>query len=167
MGKQFRFYLCDEDLTDLFNKSLSGVSIALLKNKIEDNESGEIESLLGFLGGIYGIQIYMTSEGLLSDVSYKQIKNTNISYINVANENVVELIRCFYDEKVFRSGRMYYVDNYLSDGIKIKKPENFINWVKDIFKRVKKSLIFEKSIDAYFGEKAYKIYLSKEREFIY
>jgi hypothetical protein len=54
---------------------------------------------------------------------------------------VVEFQRCFFDGKVLRRGRVYFVENYYdSSGVLVQKPEPFRKWAQAVLGLVRRKL---------------------------
>ena len=73
---------------------------------------------------------------------------------------LLEYQRCFFDGRVLRRGRLYYIDGAYGDkDVWIEKSEEFKKWAKSIFSAAKKTLAHEEGF--YFGPGAL-VWMKKE-----
>jgi hypothetical protein len=94
------------------------------------------------------LQIYLTTNHFEKDVHYKYVENRNYYYIDIVKSDVIEFdLGGFYPDsyKDYYSGRLYVIGKYFENRMAVSKPEEFIAWSNNLFKKFKRK--FLKKID--------------------
>jgi len=61
--------------------------------------------------------------------------------VDVLRSPVVQFRGCYFDGKIPRRGRVYYVDGFYAENDEwVEKPESFRAWAKAVLKAAKKGL---------------------------
>jgi hypothetical protein len=68
--------------------------------------------------------------------------------VDVLRSPALELSSCFFDGKILRRGRIYYVDGFGGeDGAWIEKPETFRTWARRVRAAIRKALARQGDFD--------------------
>lgn len=84
---------------------------------------------------------YLVRELDLAAVMTKHIPNRGYWLIDDHHSPVIECRGCFFDGRILRRSRMYYIDgDYDQNGIWVEKSEGFRRWAAAVFRATKKCL---------------------------
>jgi hypothetical protein len=155
MGHQIDFYLLPIDLLEIEQDLHHLTNFSILHSNSITDRPRIIDTTDFMENGTQWLYLYLVRPGDLEHVTTRYVPNQRHWIVDELRSSAIELNRCFFDGKILRRGRLYYVDGfYGEDGQWQDKPEEFKRWAKSILARVKKRL--KRSGNFYLGAEAEK-----------
>jgi hypothetical protein len=96
---------------------------------------------------------HLVRESELVDVVTRHVPAQGYWIVDVVKSPVIEFNGCYFNGKILRRGRVYYVDGfYGADNTWVEKSEAFRLWAAGVLKTIKK--VLKKNGSEYIGETA-------------
>jgi hypothetical protein len=155
MGQQVNFYLTSDDMTGLMREFAKCGDFVALDSRPLQSHPRSLPSIEYDERGEPGRYFYLTRPEFVASVKTYKVEHQDYWHIDDGYSPVIELIRCFSNERLIRRGRLYIIDHYYDeDGQKVMKPESFLHWAKCVFASAKKTLKYDATLGAYVGPDA-------------
>lgn len=153
MTKQVNFYVTPEDTSLLEDKLRHIDSLVVLHSRSSNSKPHELDSLDYVENGQQWLYFYLVRQDDFDSVIMRHVPAQNYWTVDVVKSPVIEFNRCFFDGKILRRGRIYYINKFYGTNDELlEKPEPFQIWAKSIFNTTKKSL--DKVNSDYYGRNA-------------
>lgn len=141
MGHQLTFHLTPVDTLTLEAKLRALGPMVVLHSDSATASPRVVDSLEFSEGGRPWLQLYLARAGDVDSIKMKHVPVRSLWYVDVLDSPVVEFSRCFFNGKVLREGRIYWVDGfYGKDDAWALKNEGFRAWAKRVRSTSKKFL---------------------------
>jgi hypothetical protein len=142
MSHQFTWYALTEDFS-IIQEKLRQIEPFVMFYSRSPTAAPRTASALDFKdeSGIY-LYYYLARDTDASAVMTRYVAAQGCWVIDGDRSPVIECIGCFFDNKILRSGRMYYTDgDYDRAGTWVWKSEGFRKWAAAVFRVTKKCLV--------------------------
>jgi hypothetical protein len=141
MGHQIGFLLTPDDLIALEQRLREVGELAIFESTSRRAAPARVLSTAIPEMGVTPLRIILARPRDLPAVTFNAIPARGEWSVDSLRSPVIELDRCFYDGKIMRRGRLYYVDGY-SDAQHAwtEKPPAFLAWAKAIFAAARRFL---------------------------
>jgi hypothetical protein len=157
MSKQFSFLATDTDLQNLGGLLSRAGGVRFFSNESADADRSlrPITQLAisTEMAGAVPLHCYLGPIGDLEKIVVKRLSAVKVS-VDIDISHLIEVRRSFYDGKVIKPGRFYYVNRVVDKGISAPKNGEFCKWADRIMAQAKRSMRFSKIVDAHVGEEA-------------
>jgi hypothetical protein len=141
VGHQVNFYITPRDEAAIELKLKSLAPAVVLHHRSPGPEPRVIDSIDVRQGDERWLYLYLARSQDLSQVVTQHVPAQGYWGVDVMRSPVIEFTRCYFDDKILRRGRVYYVDGFFSPGDAwVEKSEGFKDWAKSVLSTVKKSL---------------------------
>jgi hypothetical protein len=139
MGRQVNFYMLPEDLT-VFEEALKEQGqICFLPERLPSPKLQTLSTLAIPEMGKTWLGVYLCRETDLSNIVVKSIPKQEYWTIDENRSPVVQFDRCYYDGRIVRRGRLYFLEGfYNEEGHWVEKSENFIRWAGGLLRWIRK-----------------------------
>jgi hypothetical protein len=156
MGHQSAFYLTPKDKADLEQRLREKTDFIILLWKSPSASPRVVDSLNFSEHEEPHYGKYLARPEDLDAIVTRHVPEQGYWTLQYLDSPVVQFRGCFFDGKILREGRVYYVDYFLGpDGEWVTKSEGFRKWAKMVHTTIKKSLKRRKSrYVEYIGEDA-------------
>lgn len=153
MGKQVNFYLTESD-TRIVEKAIRELEPVIVLHMRSDDGRPRILDSLSFKGeGNYWLYYDIVREPDLGSIPLSYVNGANYWKMDVLTSPIVEFSRSFYDGKLMRRGRIYFIESYFDENdALVFKNEDFLKWARKILRVVRK-ILFKHGTD-YLGPEA-------------
>jgi len=153
MGHQVNFYATPTDILEL-ERRIGLLEPRIILHSESPTSQPRIVPSLGVMDGSHRwLSYYLVRDGDLERVVTRHVPAQKYWVIDVSSSPVVEFRGCYFDGKILRLGRVYYVDgDYGADDAWVEKSESFRTWAKKVLRTTKKAL--KKRGPDYIGEDA-------------
>jgi hypothetical protein len=153
MGHQLRVYLTPTDTAELAREISHLEPVAILHSRSPSAKPRIAPSLTLVEDGKPWLFYYLVRESELLDVVTRHIPAQDHWIVDVVKSPVIEFNACYFNNKILRQGRIYYVDGfYGADSTWIEKPEAFRLWAAGVLKTTKN--VLRRNGSEYIGETA-------------
>ncbi len=153
MGHQATFFITADDTRAVETALRETGDFAILHSRSPTATPREVEHLDFSENGKPWLFLLLVLREHLADVQTRHVPEQGYWTIDVLTSPVVEFNRSFFDGRIIRPGRIYYVDGYYaSNDVPVEKPEAFRSWAARTLRVVKK--ILAKRGSAYVGSAA-------------
>lgn len=153
MGHQVNFFAAPSDIKALQRRIGEIEPMCLLHDRSRVAEPRVLPSLDFAEGGAPHLFYYVVRKIDLAEVVTEYVPAQGYWTIDVLRSPVVELDSCFFDGRILRRGRVYYVDGFYGPNDEwVEKAEGFRSWAKRVLKVTKKG--FKRHDSDYIGAAA-------------
>ena len=153
MGHQANFYATPPDIAELESVIRELEPIVVLHDRSQTMNPRTLASLRFSENAEPLLFYYLVRKADLPEVVTRHVPAQGYWTVDVLRSPVVEFNSCYFDHRILRRGRVYYVDGfYGEDGTWIEKPESFQSWAKAVLRATRKSL--KKYATDYIGKDA-------------
>jgi hypothetical protein len=141
MSHQLNFHATPADVAELEAAFRALEPMAIIHSRSPTVEPRAVPSLRLEEGGQPWLFYYLVRERDLVDVVTRHIPAQGYWTVDVLRSPVVEFNSCYFDRKILRRGRLYYLDGFYGENEAwVEKPEAFRLWAKAVRKFAWKSL---------------------------
>jgi len=141
MGHQSSFFLTPKDTADLDRRLREKTEFIVLLWESPTASPRIVDSLNFSEEGDPGLNKFLARPEDLDKIVTHYVDTQGYWTLEGDNSPVVEFSGCFFDGKILREGRVYYVDkSWTRDGGWVDKSEAFRKWAKMVHTTIKKSL---------------------------
>jgi hypothetical protein len=142
MGHQVNFYMTPRDVAALEQALHAAVPIVVLHSRSGNERPRVVESLSHDENGQQWLFFYLARPKDLAEIATTFVSTQAYWSIDTTTAPVVEFHLSFFNGKLLRRGRAYYVDSYFgSDQARISKSEEFTKWARKILAVVRRNLV--------------------------
>jgi hypothetical protein len=155
VGHQIALYLSLKDATDLERELLRPDEDLILKSRSRGPFPSCVTSIDLVADGNRLYFFYFARCVDLDTIVTREVPAQGYWAINQIFSPVIEFSLGRFDGEVLRSGRLYYIDSYYDEKkMLVGKPADFIEWSRQLFRKVKRLLMYDKDLGAYLGNEA-------------
>ena len=166
MGHQINFFLGPNDQLELEARLKKVDELVVLHSRSPTPEPRVVHSMNFAEDGKQWLFVYLVRPNDLSTVQTRAISAQGYWVVNDLISPVVEVDRCYYDGKILRRGRLYYVDGFYDQKDQsIEKATEFKAWAKRLFAAARKTLTYDKELGAHIGPEASEMRLRGDVKF--
>ena len=166
MGHQINFFLGPNDHAALEMRLREAGELVVLRSRSPTPEPHQVDTTNFTEDGRQWLFLYLVRPSDLSAVRTEEVTAQGYWSVDDLRSPVIELTRCYYNGKILRRGRLYFVDGYYGAQDQwVEKPEEFKAWAKRLFAAARKTLTFDKNLGAHIGPEAEQMRLDGEVEF--
>jgi hypothetical protein len=141
MGHQSAFYLTPKDKADLEQRLREKTDFIILLSESPTSSPRVVDSLNFSEPEEPHYGKYLARPEDLNAIVTHYVTTQGYWTVEDTPSPVVEFRGCFFDGKILRRGRVYYVDGFYGpDGAWVNKREAFRKWAKMVHTTIKKSL---------------------------
>ena len=141
MGHQVNFYLDPADTIALEEAIRTLGPLLVLHSRSPGPEPRVLECVSIEESGQPWLFLHLVRPEDLQSVVTRHVPAQGYWTIDVLRSPVIELNRCFFDGKILRRGRLYYVDGFYNASDEWQeKSDSFKRWAKTVLAKVKKGL---------------------------
>lgn len=138
MGHQVNFYAIPEDIVHIEQKIREIESLAILHSRSNTATPRIVPSLDFRESDQQWLFFHLVRESDLSCVVTRHVPSQSYWTIDVLRSPVIEFNRCYFDGRILRRGRVYYVDAFYGpDDAWMEKSEDFRLWAKSVLKIIR------------------------------
>ncbi len=153
VGHELNFYMLPEDTIIVQEQLMNLASMKILQARSPTHNPAAVPSLDYREDGKQLLSLFLAREQDLAEIVMHYVDVQNYWTIDALRSPVIEFTGCFYDGKILRRGRVYYVEGYHEQGRGwIEKSTQFDLWAKMILDTMKKTL--KRHVSDYIGPKA-------------
>ncbi len=153
MGHQIYFYMTPEDAIVVQDQIKDLGPMKILHMRSPTQNPLVVDSLDRKEEGKQWLVLFLAREADLKGIVMHYVDVQDYWTVDALRSPVVEFTCSFFDGKILRRGRAYYVDGYHEQGKGwVEKDEQFKGWAKQILESIKKSL--KRYMSDYIGPKA-------------
>jgi hypothetical protein len=138
MGRQVNFYMHPEDLTEFEADLRSRSKIRLLSSKWSTARARYVptaELVLPQRWDLDDLTVYICREEDAEQLLLEHPHTLGYWTVDIHASPVVEFWRCYFDGKVLKRGRLYYIPE--------GKPQQFVRWADALVRRVRSRYVRE------------------------
>ncbi len=153
MGHQVNFYITPEDAI-LVESTLRGLGpLKILHSRSLAQNPLIIDSLDYKEAGKQWLFLFLAREADLTGIVMHYVDVQDYWTVDALRSPVIEFTCSYFDDKILRRGRAYYVEGYHEQNHGwIEKSDQFKSWAKLVLEAIKKSL--NRYMSGYIGHKA-------------
>jgi hypothetical protein len=141
VGHQLNFHATPADIAELETDIRKQEPIAIIHSRSPTANPLVLPSLSFVEGGEPFLFYRLVRESDLSEVVTRHVPAQGYWTVDVLRSPVVEFNSCYFDGKILRRGRAYYVDGFYGEGEAwVEKPESFRLWARGVLRILRKSL---------------------------
>lgn len=141
MGRQVNFLALPEDIFEMGESIGQLGPIVILHSRSKTKEPRAVSTLNFEEDGKRWLFYCIVRQSDLPDVKTVYVPEQNYWSIDILDSPVVEFNSCYFDGKILRRGRVYYVDGrYDENGQWEYKSEDFRSWASTLLKVSRKCL---------------------------
>jgi hypothetical protein len=161
MGKQVTFFALPTDIASI-EVAIKRISpLIILHSRSNSSCVQRLNSINPNTADEEWLYLFLVRTEDVNEVIMKHVPSQNYWMIDVLHSPVIEFQRCFFDKKILRRGRAYFVEKYFdSNDLLIQKPEAFRYWANSVLTVIKSE--FHKKGSDYIGADAAHWVLSHE-----
>jgi hypothetical protein len=150
-GRQVNFYLTPSDL--LFWEKLirEKIPLCLLESTSTSSHPRRLLTAMVSEMGHTPLNIVICHPEQVRSVEMNHLERRGLWAVNIARSPAIELSRCYYDGKILRRGRLYYVPGYFEGDVWIEKDSSFVAWADRILNRTRRILKKQPYLGEYAG----------------
>ncbi|PIT87393.1 MAG: hypothetical protein COU31_03160 [Candidatus Magasanikbacteria bacterium CG10_big_fil_rev_8_21_14_0_10_40_10] len=149
MGKQINFYMHPEDLKKFDSVLKQEIDLKIFYTTSKENGLDFLDDVVIKKYGEERITVMLTKDLYLKNIKLNRIKENQWSVDSIFSP-VLEFVRCYFDGKQIRLGRLYYQEGYYdARGLWQKHPDEFIVWCKKMCGLVEGMSKHDKQTSAY------------------
>ncbi len=141
MGHQFYFYQTPKDIAAMEQRLRKHTDFVIFLDDSRTVAPLVVDSLNAEENGRRILSYYLARPEDIGSVVMHHVPEQGYWTVQVSPSPVIELGTCFFDGKILRRDRAYYVDGqYGPDGQWMMKSEEFRKWAKTMLSTAKKTL---------------------------
>ena len=140
MGRQVNYYLTPNDMKEAEQRIRSCTKILFFQDFTISREPVLLESLHINTMEKENLRVFAVHPSDVGKIIFKYIETQHYYTVDLLCSPVLEVTRCYFHNGILRRGRMFADTWYYENNIKITKDENFVNWVKAVYKALKRGL---------------------------
>lgn len=141
MGHQVNFYLDPQDMVSLEQTIRTLGPLLVLHSRSPASEPKVLESASIEENGQPWLFVLLVRPEDLQAVVTRHVPAQGYWTVDVSKSPVIEFNRCFFDSRILRRGRLYYVDGYYNaNQTWEEKADTFRIWAKAVLTKTKKAL---------------------------
>jgi hypothetical protein len=157
MSKQFSILVTDVDLGAIERLLRASGAVDLLSDRptggLTDLMPLESLAIPTFQAGKISLFCYMAPRELGRRIVLQRLSPVK-THVNLDHSYLVQFWRPFYDGRTMRRGRLYYVNTVLEGKEILPKNPEFCRWADRVMAKVRKTLKYDKTLDAHVGPHA-------------
>ena len=165
MGHQINFFLGPNDLLELEARLKKVDAPVVLHSRSPTRKPRVLDTMNFTEDGKQWLFLYLVRSQDLNSLRIKEIKAQGYWSVDTLTSPVIELDRCYYDGKILRRGRLYYVDGFYEQEEWVEKSSDFKTWAKRLFNVARKTLVYDKELGSHVGAEASAMRLRGRIEF--
>src|ERR1043165_7618856 len=112
MGHQLNFFLGPTDQIELETRLRNVDELVILHSRSPTDEPRIVETMNFSEDGKQWLFFHFVRLSDLSAVQIREVPAQRYWVVDILKSPVVEVNRCYYDGKILRRGRLYYVDGF-------------------------------------------------------
>lgn len=151
MGRQVNFFLGPADQSELEARLRKVAELIVLHGRSPKPEPRVLEGI-NFPEDHW--TLYVVRPADLACVELREVPAQGYWSVDSFRSPVVEVDRCYYNGKILRRGRLYYMAGFYDQERWVEKPAEFEAWAKRLFAATRKTLTYDKELGAYIGAEA-------------
>lgn len=141
MGHQVNFHAAPQDIGDIEAAIRKLEPMAVLHDRSPEARPRVLPSLRFEEDGQPLLFYFLVRESDLSQVVTRHVPAQGYWSVDGLRSPVIEFNSCYFDGRVLRRGRVYYVDGfYGEDDVWVDKQQSFRTWANAVLKATKKCL---------------------------
>lgn len=141
MGRQLNFYATAADIAELEACIRRLEPVAILHARSPNANPRVLPSLNFSEEAAPLLFYYLVLEPELPKIVTEHVPARGYWTVDILRSPAVEFQGCYFDDKILRRGRVYYVDGfYNQNGTWVEKSEKFRHWAGAVLSAVRKSL---------------------------
>lgn len=141
MGHQVNFFAAPLDIRQIESEIVQVETDVILNSRSMTAEPCIVPSFDIQVEEKPWLYFYLVRKSDLNDVVTRPVPAQGYWTVDILRSPVVEFNSCYFDGKILRRGRAYYVDGFFDEkGGWIRKPDIFLDWAKAVIKGTKKIL---------------------------
>ena len=158
MGHQIALYLSLKDATDLEHELLRPNDDMILKDRSRGPFPKCVTSIDLVEDGNRWYFFYFARREDLDSIITIEVPTQGYWAVDELFSPVIQFHLGRFDGDILRSGRLYYIDSYYDEKkMLVGKPADFIGWSRQLFRKAKRLLTYDKDLGAYLGNEAVKM----------
>jgi hypothetical protein len=168
MGRQSSLLLTNDDLRDIEAMLRARGDVALLSDTANEGRNAllPLKALPITRPGQESLQCFLARAEEPRHVIVETVSDVKVS-VDIQASEVIELWRSYCPGEVIRTGRVYYAARYW-DGESIQdKGREFVSWAEKTVAAIRRSLKYDKTLQAYAGACAARLIASEGLTVIY
>ena len=154
MSHQINFFLGPNDLIELEARLKKVDAPVVLHSRAPTNKPRVLDTINFTEDGKQWLFLYLVRSEDLTALRMKEVAAQKYWTIDTFISPIVELNSCYYDGKILRRGRLYYMDGYYDQEQWVEKSDDFRTWAKRLLAAARKTLVFDKELGAHVGPEA-------------
>lgn len=141
MGHQVNFYATPADIAELERSIGRMEPMVIVHSRSPTAEPRVVSSLNVTEEGQRWLFYFLVRKTDLVHVVTEHVPAQGYWAIDILHSPVVEFNSCYFDRKILRRGRVYYVDGFYGENEAwVEKPEGFRTWARAVLKTTRKAL---------------------------
>lgn len=141
MGHQVNFFATPPDIVHLEAAAAKLEPMLVLHDRSSSAEPRVLPSLNHREGAERQLYYFLVRQCDLLSVVTEYVPAQHYWVVDVLRSPVVEFNASYFDDKILRRGRVYYVDGfYGNDGLWVEKATSFRAWAKRVLAATRKAL---------------------------
>lgn len=141
MSHQLYYHMVPSDIRAIEHKIRALAPLSILCDRSRSSRPRVVNSLDLYEEGQQHIFYYLARTEDLEQISMREVRAQGYWSIDESESPVIEFTSCFFNGKVLREARLYWVDGfYGKDDSWLLKSEGFRAWARKVRSTVKKFL---------------------------
>lgn len=141
MGHQVNYYLGPEDFRELEQRLRKIHPMAVIHSRSPSAVPRVVSSFEVEDGDALWLFFFLVREDDIDAVRLTEVPTQHYWSVDESRSPVIQFMRCFFDGKVLRRGRLYYNDGYWNaDKVWTSKPEPFRKWARSVLAATRRML---------------------------
>lgn len=142
MGHQLNFFLTPRDTAGLESRLREIGPLVVLHKQAPTSQPRVLPNIECVDSGRRWLYFCLVRPDDLPSVVMRHVPAQGYWTVDELRSPAIELTACYFDDRILRRGRLYYVDKYYgTDGAQVKKPDDFLAWAKAVLAATRKHLI--------------------------
>jgi hypothetical protein len=155
MSSQVNFFLTPVDQLLLEQRLKKECPVVFLGIPLEQPAPRLLSTLEVARYGEEWLTVFLAHPDSLGALVFDHVPKQGYWLVDDERSPVIELSRCFYDGKVLKRGRLYYIKGFYDEaGRWVDKPADFLAWAKKVFSVTRKGLRRDAELFSYIGQDA-------------
>jgi hypothetical protein len=150
-GRQLNVYLTPEDSHLLERHLRSLLDIVAFEWRSTESSVRQLPNMEIQEMGKPWLTIGLARPEDVPNLGLRQIESKDFRILDVLRSPAIEFSRCFFDGKILRRGRLYYIPKYFDGAHLVQKSGGFTEWAKDVFNAAKALLTRDSELESYIG----------------
>ena len=141
MGHQVNFYVAPDDIDQIESEIRKLEPLLVVHSRSSTPTPRTLSNLRLEEAGLTWLFYFLVRESDVNSVVMDHVPEQGYWSVNVLASPVVEFTRCFFDGKILRRGREYYLERFYDrTGAQVEKGESFRVWAAKVLKTTKRVL---------------------------